>query len=96
MKARFQIFKTPFFFVGWLAPAYGDRRSQFQGESPWDERSQSQRDHIQTKGLQRKLVFSCSPFGFIMKSFEYASLPVEEAEEGVVTGGVAFGLLLLG
>ena len=23
MKVRFQIFKTPFYFVGWLAPAYG-------------------------------------------------------------------------
>jgi len=23
MKARFQIFKAPFYFVGWLAPAYG-------------------------------------------------------------------------
>ena len=23
MKARFQIFKAPFCFVGWLAPAYG-------------------------------------------------------------------------
>ena len=48
------------------------------------------------KGLQRKIVFSCSPFGFIMKSFEYAPLPMEEAEEGVVTGGVAVGLLLFG
>ena len=23
MKACFQIFKAPFYFVGWLAPAYG-------------------------------------------------------------------------
>jgi len=23
MKVRFQIFKAPFYFVGWLAPAYG-------------------------------------------------------------------------
>ena len=23
-KARFQLFKAPFFFVGWLAPAYRD------------------------------------------------------------------------
>jgi len=30
MKASFQIFKAPFYFVGWLAPAYRDRRSQSQ------------------------------------------------------------------
>jgi hypothetical protein len=23
MEARFRIFKAPFYFVGWLAPAYG-------------------------------------------------------------------------
>ncbi len=38
MKACFQIFGFPFYFVGWLAPAYRDRRSQFLRDhqiSPW-------------------------------------------------------------
>ena len=29
MKARFQIFKAPFLFVGWLAPAYRDMQSRW-------------------------------------------------------------------
>ena len=54
MKARFQIFKAPFYFVGWLAPAYRDGRSQ------------SQRDHETgiTKGLG-----ICNPFGIIYNSY---------------------------
>jgi len=31
MKNCFQIFGDILAFVGWLAPAYGDRRSQFNG-----------------------------------------------------------------
>ena len=31
MKARFQIFKAPFYFVGWLAPAYGKGEANSSG-----------------------------------------------------------------
>jgi hypothetical protein len=44
MKVRFQIFKAPFYFVGWLAPAYGKDEVNPTG-SRRERRSQSQRDH---------------------------------------------------
>ena len=54
MKACFQIFKAPFYFVGWLAPAYRDR---------WN---QSQRDHERQRVLKDEYLFSNSSglFGF--------------------------------
>ena len=39
-ETRFQIFKAPFYFVGWQAPAYRDM--------------QSQRDHERLKGFKEK------------------------------------------
>ena len=43
-KARFQIFKAPFCFVGWLAPAYGKDVVNSNGITG-ERRSQFQRDH---------------------------------------------------
>ena len=56
MKTRFQIFKAPFYFVGWQAPAYRD--------------IQSQRDHERLKGFKEKslLLISLEPFFMPIKA----------------------------
>jgi hypothetical protein len=43
MKARFQIFKAPFYFVGWLAPANRDTQSQWDHEGILKRRADIQR-----------------------------------------------------
>ena len=44
MKVRFQIFKTPFYFVGWLAPAYGK-----------DEVNPNRKDEVNPFGITKRL-----------------------------------------